>query len=168
MLYLFEFSDFSKCHQNRTILIAMGKMGGKVNSCHFSTLFVHYPNAKQGRFNQCTGVICHSLNMFIRSFMFYLSNQTAIYSHSSQWVAVFMQKQESRMKFIITTPDAALLWRWLIEVEMGYLVWLNYVDEMNYDGMSDFISHKTLPSFYSKSCSMKCHCNFSLGFAADF
>lgn len=71
-------------------------------------MFVHYPNAKQGRFNQCSlpciGVICHSLNMFIRSFMFYLSNQTAIYSHSSRWVAVLIQKQESRMKFIITTP----------------------------------------------------------------
>lgn len=26
--------------------------GAKVNGCYFSTVFVHYPNAKQANFNQ--------------------------------------------------------------------------------------------------------------------
>lgn len=47
----------------------------KVNGCHFSTVFVHYSNAKQANFNQHSAphrwVTCRFLNMFIRFLMYY-------------------------------------------------------------------------------------------------
>lgn len=47
----------------------------KVNGCHCSTVFLHYSNAKQVNFNQCSAphryLMPHFLNMFIRLLMYY-------------------------------------------------------------------------------------------------
>lgn len=80
---------------------------------------------------------CSILNTFIRFLMFYLSNQPAIYSYSSQWVVALIQKQEHRMIFMMMMM---MPWRceasprrwWLIQLKMGYLPWVNYSDERNY------------------------------------
>lgn len=121
---------------------------------------------------------CSILNTFIRFLMFYLSNQPAIYSYSSQWVVALIQKQEHRMIFMMMMmmpwrcvkplPDDDDLYNWRWVICHGWIIQMREIMVL-----SDFIALEMwilyLYSLYSESYVVWDKiCNFFCLFGGDY